>query len=195
MKPTEQEQRNLLLFIKELERLKDQHRTAWTGAAKRESIAEHSWRLGMFALVLEDYFPELDCNKVLRMCLIHDLGECYDGDISATIPVDKAEKERKEEEAITTLSMPLAARTRQKLLDLWHEYNAAETKEARLAKALDKMETILQHNQGKNPDGFDYMFNFTYGQKAAQHDPLLAALRELIDRETLARARETGQIG
>ncbi|MGO0060414.1 HD domain-containing protein [Brevibacillus fluminis] len=193
MKPTESEKHHILSFIKELERLKDQQRTAWTGKARRESIAEHSWRLTMFALILEDYFPDVDCDKVLRMCLIHDLGECYDGDVSATIPVDKAEKERKEEAAITTLSQPLASSTRQKLLALWHEYNAAETKEAKLAKALDKMETILQHNQGKNPSGFDYVFNLDYGRAAAQFDPLIASLRELIDQETMARAREHGQ--
>ncbi|MET3290221.1 UNVERIFIED_CONTAM: putative hydrolase of HD superfamily [Brevibacillus sp. OAP136] len=194
MKPTENEKHHILSFVKELERLKDQQRTAWTGMARRESIADHSWRLTMFALILEDYFPDVDCDKVLRMCLIHDLGECYDGDVSATIPVDKAEKERKEEAAITTLSQPLASRTRQKLLALWHEYNAAETKEAKLAKALDKMETILQHNQGKNPGDFDYVFNLDYGRAAAQFDPLLASLRELIDQETMARARENGQL-
>ncbi|RNB82391.1 HD domain-containing protein [Brevibacillus fluminis] len=194
MKPTESEKQHILSFVKELERLKDQQRTAWTGMARRESIAEHSWRLTMFALILEDYFPDVDCDKVLRMCLIHDLGECYDGDVSATIPVDKAEKERKEEAAITTLSQPLASRTRQKLLALWHEYNAAETKEAKLAKALDKMETILQHNQGKNPSDFNYVFNLDYGRSAAQFDPLLASLRELIDQETMARARENGQV-
>ena len=50
-------------------------------------------------------------------------------------------------------------------MDLWKEYNEAVSKEARLVKALDKAETIMQHNQGCNPAGFDYDFNLEYGQE------------------------------
>ena len=54
-------------------------------------------------------------------------------------------------------------RRRARALALWDEYEAAATPEARAVKALDKMETILQHSQGDNPPDFDYGFNLTYG--------------------------------
>ena len=70
------------------------------------------------------------------------------------------------------------------LLALWQEYNACDTPESRLVKALDKTETILQHNQGKNPPGFDYAFNLDYGKRYFDDHPLLRQLRELLDGET-----------
>ena len=72
---------------------------------------------------------------------------------------------------------------------LWDEYEAAASPEARLVKALDKLETILQHNQGRNPPGFDYRFNLGYGRQYTGGHPLIVALRELLDQETAARAQ------
>ena len=65
---------------------------------------------------------------------------------------------------------------------------AAATPEARLAKALDKLETVMQHNQGQNPPGFDYAFNLGYGRKYTDGHPLIEAMRAAVDRETRARA-------
>ena len=62
-------------FIKEAEGLKSTLRTAWTAEGRQESTAEHSWRLALFAGVMCREFPELDREKVLMMCLVHDLGE------------------------------------------------------------------------------------------------------------------------
>ena len=62
------------------ERLKDELRHCDTSKGRRESVAEHSWRIALMALFMQDEFPELDINKVIRMCLIHDLGECFTGD-------------------------------------------------------------------------------------------------------------------
>ncbi len=85
-----------LAFLRAAERLKDVTRTAWTSAGRRESVAEHSWRLALMALVLEPAFPDLDMARVLKLCIIHDLGEAIGGDISATLqpPEGKARKER-----------------------------------------------------------------------------------------------------
>ena len=59
-----------------------------------------------------------------------------------------------------------------------------------LEKALDKAETILQHNQGKNPPDFDYGFNLEYGKPYFSFHPLLKELRSLLDAQTAARIRE-----
>jgi putative hydrolase of HD superfamily len=73
---------------------------------------------------------------------------------------------------------------------LWDEYAQAATPEARIAKGLDKLETILQHNQGAMPDDFDFRFNLQYGATYTTDDPLLRAIRALLDEETERRARE-----
>jgi putative hydrolases of HD superfamily len=175
---------NIIYFVKELGRLKDMTRTAWTKEGRQESVAEHSWRLTMLAYVLEDSFPDLDFNKVLRMCLIHDMGEAYEGDISATIAVNQEDKLRTEEKALRQLVEPLPEGIQNKFLNLWAEYNQCETKEAKLVKAIDKIETIIQHNQGANPPDFDYGFNLEYGKQYALFHPIIKEIRKLVDTET-----------
>ncbi len=180
----------MITFIKELERLKDTTRTAYMRSGRRESVAEHSWRLAMFALALSDEFPELDHFRVLCMCLVHDLGEAYDGDISATIQVNQQEKIRKEEEAVQRLTSALGRKQSGAILSLCQEYNRGETKESQFVKALDKMETIIQHTQGTNPPGFDYEFNLTYGKEYAEYDEMIKAIRDEIDKETVKKINE-----
>ena len=63
-----------------------------------------------------------------------------------------------------------------------------------LAKGLDKLETILQHNQGRNPAEFDYAFNLTYGLKQTSAHPLFAEIRAILDEETRARLLEQDQV-
>ena len=183
------EYENMIAFIKELERLKDNTRTAWTSSGRRESVAEHSWRLAMLALVLEDYFPEIDVNRVVQMSLAHDLGEAYEGDVSAKIETHPEDKLQREEKALQKLTAQLRENAGQKILALCREYNLGQSPEAKLAKALDKMETIIQHNQGDNPADFDYQFNLEYGKKYTQYHPLIREFRKIIDRETLNRIK------
>ena len=78
MKPTE-----LLQILHTAEHLKDVTRHAYTSGRRHESVAEHSWRLALMAMLVADAFPEADMDKVIRMCLIHDLGESFTGDIPA----------------------------------------------------------------------------------------------------------------
>jgi putative hydrolase of HD superfamily len=73
---------------------------------------------------------------------------------------------------------------RQEIVELWDEYEAGNSVEGRLAKGLDKLETILQHTQGRNPPGFDYSFNLEYGKRYTSADPLLAEIRAQLDKET-----------
>jgi putative hydrolase of HD superfamily len=80
---------------------------------------------------------------------------------------------------------------RAELVALWDEYESATSAEARLAKALDKLETIMQHNQGLNPTDLDYRFNLDYGQQYTVGHPLIVAFRAALDRETRRRADES----
>lgn len=178
----------VLSFLRTAERLKSTPRSGWTTAGERESVAAHTWRLSLMAAVLADRFPGVDLARLLKICLIHDLGEALHGDIPAPRQSSETSKAAREREDLISVLAPLPARLQEELTGLWDEYEAARTAEARLAKGLDKLETILQHTQGLNPPDFDYRFNLTYGQAYTAAHPILAALRARLDQETEARA-------
>ena len=192
-----------LQFMREAERLKNVLRSARTSTGRHESTAEHTWRLALLALVLADEKPELEIRyepspalawrygqSALAMCLVHDLGEAYEGDIPAVAQCDPASKAAAELAAMERLTPLLPAEAAARIRTLWEEYEACATPEARWVKALDKAETILQHNQGANPADFDYEFNLTYGAEWFRDDALLRRLRRLLDAET---ARHAGR--
>lgn len=182
----------VLTFLRDAERLKLVTRSGWTSEGQRESVAEHTWRLCLMAMVLYGRSADVDLGRLLKMCLIHDLGEAIGGDIPA--PAQRAGKAKAGQERADLLQLiaPLAPAMQREITDLWDEYEAAATPEAKIAKGLDKLETILQHTQGKNPVEFDYAFNLAYGQQYTSADPILIALRERLDAETARRAREAG---
>ena len=180
----------ILDFLRATERLKVVTRSAYTSEGNPESVAEHSWRLCLMALVLRDEFPDVDLGKLLAMCVVHDLGEAIGGDVPAPEQARRraldpaATKAAQEREDLLTLLAPLPASVRQTITALWDEYEGAASPEARVAKALDKLETILQHTQGANPRDFDYRFNLGYGRAFTEGHPAIVRLRALLDRET-----------
>jgi putative hydrolase of HD superfamily len=180
----------VLDFLRAAEALKNTHRSAWTSGGQPESVAEHTWRLCLMALVLRDGFPEVDFARLVQICIIHDLGEAIGGDIPAIHQVPGESKAAQERADLLELLEPLPERLRERITALWDEYEAAASPEAKLAKALDKLETILQHNQGRNPPDFDYGFNLGYGTRYTRGDPIIEAIRALLDEETAARAAE-----
>lgn len=185
---------NYLHFIREAERLKNVTRTAWSSEGRQESTAEHSWRLALWAMTAAWEYPELDRLKLVEMALLHDMGELYEGDISAALLPDPGEKYQMEEEAVNHVFSLLSEPQQSHFLNLWKEYNDESTPEARLIKALDKAETIIQHNQGKNPPDFDYEFNLEYGKKYFQEDGKLRRLREILDKDTQNRVKDSAAI-
>jgi putative hydrolases of HD superfamily len=180
----------VLDFLRTAERLKDARRSAFTSEGKAESVAEHSWRLCLMALVLAGDLPDVDFARLVKICIIHDLGEAIGGDIPAPRQDASAGKAEQERRDLLELLQPLPAALQAEITELWDEYEAASTLEARLAKGLDKLEIILQHNQGRNPAGFDYRYNLHYGSRYTSEPPRVAAVREVLDRETEQRARD-----
>lgn len=185
----------ILRFLQEAEGLKSTLRTAWTAAGRRESTAEHSWRLALFAWLYAGEDPTLDREKLLKLCLVHDLGELDTGDISAALLPDASKKHAEEQRTLKRVTALLPDKQAAEIRALWADYNAGTSPEARLVKALDKAETILQHNQGKNPPDFDYAFNLQYGAAYFQDAAGLRALRSLLDAQTRSRLEQnqTGQ--
>lgn len=177
-----------LVFLREAERLKDTLRSAYTTSGRTESVADHTWRLTLLAITFADQIPDIDLLRLLKICILHDLGEAIDGDIPAPAQDVAASKSGKERRDFLSLVAPLPDDVRSEFVSLWDEYETAVSAEARVAKALDKLETILQHNQGTNPDDFDYRFNLGYGKKHTDRVPLAVKIRELLDAETESRA-------
>jgi len=190
-----QEITGLLDFLRRAERLKDTIRSGFTSEGRRESVAEHTWRLCLMALLLHHRFPDVDFARLVEICIVHDLGEALGGDVPAPEQTEDGDKAERERQDLIELLAPLPPDQQQEIVALWDEYEAATTPEARLAKALDKLETVLQHTQGKNPPDFDYRFNLGYGQRYTSSDPTIAAIRQVLDEETERRAREAEDVG
>lgn len=174
-------------FLREAEKLKSVLRSAHTSTGRTESTAEHSWRLCLMAIAFEDQLKGLDMLKLLKLCVIHDLGEAIHGDIPAIEKNQHPDKSAQEKADLLHLTRSLQPTHRDAIMALWQEYEDATTPEARAVKALDKLETILQHNQGINPPDFDYAFNLGYGKKYTEADPLFAVVRGLLDEDTRGR--------
>ena len=178
------EAKELLRVLHTAERLKDETRHCYTSGGRRESVAEHSWRLALTALFLRDEFPALDMDRVIRMCLIHDLGECFTGDIPA---FDKTAQDESTEEALLyqwVASLPSPCR--EEMRALYDEMPALETQEAQIYNALDKLEAVIQHNESDIATWLprEYELNLTYADENVAFSDYLKRLREEIRRET-----------
>ena len=174
------EARKLLDALRVAERLKDATRHCYTSGGRRESVAEHSWRLALLAYWVSDEFPELDMDRVIKMCLIHDLGEAFTGDIPT---FEKSGADEKREEALLTqwtasLPEPFCAQ----MAALYAEMAALTTPEAKLYKALDNLEAVIQHNESDLSTWIplEYTLNLTYGEDKAAFSEYLKALRAVV---------------
>ncbi|MTI43091.1 metal dependent phosphohydrolase [Roseibium hamelinense] len=180
----------ILAFLQAAEQLKDTLRSGRTRTGRAESTAEHSWGLCLLVVLFGRDLPGIDVEKLLKLCVVHDLGEAISGDVPA--PAQKSGDRRRERERrdFQSLCAPLPSALAGDLLSLWDEYAEGRTEEARLAKAFDKLETMLQHLVGKNPPDFDFSFNLAYGRRETDFHPLTRALREKVDELTRARLDE-----
>lgn len=179
------EPKQYLAMLHTAERLKDTTRHCDTSRGRRESVAEHSWRLALMAFWLREEFPELDMNRVLHMCLIHDLGECFTGDIPVFLKTE-AQASREDDllnQWVDSLPEPL----RGKMAALYQEMNDRKTPEAKLYKALDGLEALIQHNEADistwEPNEYD--LQLTYAMDRVQFSPYLISLRQQILQDSL----------
>ena len=182
----------LLAALHTAERLKDATRHCYTSGGRHESVAEHSWRTALMALWLRAEFPEADMDKVIRMCLIHDLGECFTGDIPAFRKTGQDEKT--ETQLLSQWVDGLPSPEREEMAALYAEMAALETTEAKIYKALDKMEAVVQHNESPIDtwEALEYDLNLTYGVEQAAFSPRMQALREALRQETLKKMETEG---
>ena len=184
------EPRTLLDIMTVAERLKDTTRHCYTSKGRHESVAEHSWMAALMAFFLREEFPEADMDKVIRMCIIHDLGECFTGDIPT---FDKtAAHEEREENLLSAWVSTLPQPYRTEMTALYDEMEARETLEAKIYKAIDNLEAVIQHNLSDIATWIphEYQLNQTYGADKAAFSPYLTALREEMRKDTLRKIEE-----
>ena len=163
------------------EKLKCTTRHCDTSSGRRESVAEHSWRLALMAMLLEDEFSHLDMSKVIRMCLIHDLGEAFTGDIATFYKTD-ADTEA-EDSAYLQWINTFPEHQKYQFTALLKEMNALTTEEAKLYKALDKLEAVIQYNESDISTWLplEYNLQLTYGAEEVAFSPYISALKKHID--------------
>ena len=155
-------------------RLKTATRHCWTASGRQESVADHSWRMALMALLLskEPEFRELDLDRVIRMCLIHDLGEAFTGDIPTFA---KGDRDRAVEQ------------------DCWASWLATFPEENReeWQALLEELEAVISHNESDRDTWLplEYDLQFTYPEKAVQFSPWLKELKKAVDQWTEAKIK------
>ncbi len=179
------EPRTLLDALEVAERLKDTTRHCYTRKGRHESVAEHSWMMTLMAFFMRDEFSEADMDKVIRMCIIHDLGEAFTGDIPTFEKTGKDEKT--EDELLGSWVQSLPERYAEEMTALYEEMAARETLEAKIYKAIDGLEALVQHNISDIATWIprEYELNKTYADDKVAFSEYLTVLREEIRKDTL----------
>ena len=177
--------REYLEILHVAEKLKDTPRHCTTSNRRTESVAEHSWRISLMAFLLKHEFKDVDINKVVDMSLIHDLGECFTGDIPTFIKTD--EDRNVEDTLLNKWVKSLPTEVSEDLMSLYEEMEAQETKEAKLYKSLDKLEALIQHNESPLDTWSENEFelNKTYAFDTVAYSDWLTELREAILEDTM----------
>ena len=179
----------LLPILGVAEKLKCNTRHSWTSSGRHESVAEHVYRLLVFAWLVRDEFPGLDMNRVMELALFHDMGEAVTGDIPAFEKT--GEDEKTEEEAQEEIARLLPRPRQEEMRDIFREVREKKTPEARLVNAMDKLEALIQHNEADLSTWLplEYELQLTYGEKETRDIPWMAALRERVNQDSVKKMR------
>ncbi|MGO2342631.1 HD domain-containing protein [Vibrio litoralis] len=145
-----EEIKGIIDFMVEIEKLKDVERqTKPVGLSRYENSAEHSWHVCLSALMLKDFSNEqVDIVRVMKMLLIHDLGEIEAGD-TIIYSSETDENKQLERTGIQQLFQLLPLTTREEYINLWEDFEEGSSPEARFAKAIDRVPPLLHNIHGE----------------------------------------------
>ncbi|WP_141557016.1 HD domain-containing protein [Bacillus pseudomycoides] len=180
---------NILKVIALAEKLKYEMRHSWLSNGRQESVAEHTWRMSLMAVLVQPYLDkEVNMEKLLKMVIIHDLVEAEARDIPAFDTMNseqlQLQKQENEQKAILNIKHTLEGPLGDELYNLWIEFEAKETYEAKVANALDKLEVKIQHNEADIDTWIPIEHKMTF--QVAKHtdfDSFLSKLQKIIEQE------------
>ncbi|MGM0751667.1 MAG: HD domain-containing protein [Bacillota bacterium] len=194
--------KNNLLHILELiklgEKLKSEMRHSWLSNGRQESVAEHTWRVSLMAMLIEPYLTQkVDSAKLLKMIIIHDLVEAEAGDIPAFDTMnDRLAKEQKainERKSIERMRDMLGNALGEELYNLWFEFEEKETYEAKVANALDKLEAQIQHNEADISTWIEIEHGMSFMMdKHVEFDGTLQVFKNIIENEADLKLKDAG---
>ncbi len=184
------EARQLLDALNVAERLKDTTRHCYTKNGRHESVAEHSWMMTLMAFFMKDEFPEVDMDKVIKMCIIHDLGEAFTGDIPTFEKT--ATHEKTEDDLLKSWVGSLPSNYATEMTALYEEMTKRETIEAKVYKAIDSLEALIQHNISDLSTWIpkEYELNKVHAYDKVDFSDYMKALRDEIKEDTLKKLGE-----
>lgn len=134
-------------FILEVEKLKAvQRKVKPLGLDRYENSAEHSWQIALLAMVLKRYADEeINVEKVVKMLLVHDIGEIDADDVFFFDEVGRNDAKEKESAAMKRIFGILPDETAKEFFELWNEFENGNTVEAKYARAIDRVMPVLQN--------------------------------------------------
>ncbi|MGE7109870.1 HD domain-containing protein [Lysinibacillus sp. NPDC047702] len=180
---------NTLKFLHVAEGLKRELRHSWLSDGRQESVAEHTWRVALMAMAIEEHLPQkVNSERLLKMIIIHDLVEVYATDIPAfdTMNDIRAKEQKRENEikAIEKIRSLLGNDTGQQFYDLWFEFEHKKTYEAKVANALDKLEAQIQHNEAAIETWLPIEREMVFLlRRHTEFDDVLDELKDIIEAE------------
>lgn len=182
--------RELLNALSVAVKLKDTTRHCYTEKGRHESVAEHTWMMTMIAFFIMEEFPQVDMNKVIQMCIIHDLGECFTGDIPTFIK--NRQDDNIEQELLNKWVDSLPNNVSKKMRDLYREMEEQESIEAKIYKAIDSQEALIQHNFSDLSTWTEHekSFNLIYADDRVQFSDYMKKLREEIRKDTIIKLED-----
>lgn len=185
-------------FIHQAEKLKNELRHSYTSSGRQESVAEHTWRMTLMAVLLKSKLDKrLNFEKLLKMIVIHDIVEIEAGDIPVPRMAGndglKKMKQEKERLAIENIRQHFSNEIGDEIFLLWNEFEAAETYEAKIALALDKLEVQIQHNEADIATWEPIEYRLVYSRKRfTEFDATLDTLRRMIESESETKMATAG---
>ena len=186
--PMEKQIASILNVLTLAERLKFELRHSYTSSGRQESVAEHTWRMSLMAVLIEPLLKEkVDVARLLKMIILHDLVEAEAKDISALDvlrnPELKIQKQENEKKAIENLRLALKETNGDEIYDLFYEFENKETYEAKLANALDKLEVQLQHNHAdfSTWEEIEYDMCYMMDKHVLFDETLLELKKQIVD--------------
>lgn len=189
---------SILKVLKLAERLKFELRHSYTSSGRRESVAEHTWRMSLMAVLIEPLLSQkIDTARILKMIIIHDLVEAEARDVSALDvlrdPSIKVKKIAEEKKAIENIKKTLSETNGQEIYDLFYEFENKETYESKVANALDKLEVQLQHNDADISTWEEIEYDMSYMMsRHTDFDETLTQLKNLIEQEAEEKMEAAG---